>query len=345
MADPNFGQLAQQRTNGRTDDMKLETGKEARREKGILLALAGSLALLGGCLDKGATDPELDENAAVPTATNSPPTISGTPTASIIMGSSYSFVPTAIDPDGDTLTFSIQNKPDWATFSTANGSVTGNVQLGDIGMYQNIAITVSDGERSAQLAPFSVQVMQQDEAVANNPPTISGTPTASILMGNSYSFAPTASDPDGDTLSFSIQNKPSWANFNTINGSITGQVQLADVGIYQNIAIAVSDGARSAQLAPFSVEVVQQGDGTVTLSWTPPTENTDGTPLLDLASYKIYYGLAAGNYPNEIVISNPGVATFVVEGLVPNTYFFVATAVNAQGVESDFSNVTTKVVL
>jgi len=51
------------------------------------------------------------------------------------------------------------------------------------------------------------------------------------------------------------------------------------------------------------------------------------------------------NYPNQILIENPGIATYVVGDLAPNTYNFVATAINMQGIESEFSNVARKVVL
>lgn len=184
-----------------------------------------------------------------------------------------------------------------------------------------------------------------DPASGNQAPSISGAPGAVVKIGDNYLFQPAASDPDGDTLTFSILNKPAWATFNTANGQLSGQAQLSDVGLYTGIIVSVSDGARSSELPAFSVQVVQNGNGSVTLSWTPPTANTDGSPLTDLSAYKIYYGLAQGNYPNQILINNPGIATFVVEGLTPNTYFFVATAINTQGFESDFSNVARKVVL
>lgn len=179
----------------------------------------------------------------------------------------------------------------------------------------------------------------------NNPPTISGAPSAGIKIGDTYSFQPSASDPDGDTLTFSIQNKPPWATFDTGNGRLSGTARLGDIGTYENIAVSVSDGEMATQLPQFSIRVVQQGTGTATLSWTPPTQNVDGTPLTNLAGYKIYYGVAEGDYPNEILINNPGIATYVVEYLTPNTYYFVATAVNVQGLEGEFSNVMSKTVL
>ena len=81
----------------------------------------------------------------------------------------------------------------------------------------------------------------------------------------------------------------------------------------------------------------QFGIKTVTLSWMPPTQNSDGSPLTDLARYRIYYGNRSGNYYAIIQINNPGIATFVVENLTPNTYYFVITAINSSGVESRYS--------
>ncbi len=77
----------------------------------------------------------------------------------------------------------------------------------------------------------------------------------------------------------------------------------------------------------------------------PPTQNADETPLTDLTGYKIYYGTEPGDYRRIIHIDNPGLTMYVVEGLVPNTYCFVLTAINSRGVESQFSNEVGKLVL
>jgi len=81
-----------------------------------------------------------------------------------------------------------------------------------------------------------------------------------------------------------------------------------------------------------------------TLSWVSPTQNEDGSPLTDLAGYKIYYGTSAGDHANEITINNPGITTYVVNNLSTNTWYFVSTSFNASGVESVFSNAVSRTI-
>ncbi len=178
-----------------------------------------------------------------------------------------------------------------------------------------------------------------DPVGQNNPPSISGSPQTAVMMGDDYSFTPTASDPEGDTLSFSVDNLPSWAEFDSAEGTISGQPSLADVGVYALIQVSVSDGTNSVNLPGFDITVTQAALGSMTLSWTPPTENTDGSTLTDLSGYCIYYGVSEGNYPNRVEVDTAGISSYVVESLIPDTYYVVATSVNSDGVESAYSNV------
>jgi hypothetical protein len=84
--------------------------------------------------------------------------ISGTPATSVVAGSAYKFQPTATDSAGKTVSFSVQNKPAWATFSTVTGALTGIPTASQTGTYPSIVITASDGSTSAALAPFSLTV-------------------------------------------------------------------------------------------------------------------------------------------------------------------------------------------
>ena len=84
--------------------------------------------------------------------------------------------------------------------------------------------------------------------------------------------------------------------------------------------------------------------GTASLSWTPPTTNTDGTTLLDLAGYNIYYGMVNGSYPNKVVVNTFGVSSYLIENLASGTHFFVIRAYDNSGNESADSNVASKTV-
>lgn len=179
---------------------------------------------------------------------------------------------------------------------------------------------------------------------SNSAPIIQGNPPRGVLVNNMYDFEPQASDADGDSLTFSIQNKPSWATFDPSTGRLSGQPLLGDIGSYTNVQISVSDGTASRSLPSFTVTVSQTALGSVTLNWNPPTENTDGSTLTNLAGYKIYYGPSSRRYDHEIRIYNAGVTSYVVDNLPADTYYFAATALNSSGMESDYSGEAVRVV-
>jgi hypothetical protein len=158
-----------------------------------------------------------------------------------------------------------------------------------------------------------------------------------VHPGQGYAFSPTASSPHGAPLVFSISSTPAWASFNTSTGQLTGTPALTDVGTFANITISVNDGTATASLAAFTITVQPGTTGSATLSWTVPTTRTDGTPLTTLAGFRIYYGPAVGNYPNKISVPNPGITTYVIDDLLSGTYYFVATAYDANGLESDYT--------
>ena len=179
---------------------------------------------------------------------NPAPTIGGTPAPSVQANSPYSFIPEASDPNNDKLTFSIAKKPVWATFNTTTGALTGTPPSAKAGLYSGIIITVSDGKTKINLPVFSIQV--------NNPaPTISGTAPTSLIVNTTYSFTPTASDANGDKLTFSITNKPAWATFSTTTGALTGKPLAKHVGITKGISIAVTDGKTKVSLSAFDLQV------------------------------------------------------------------------------------------
>lgn len=198
-------------------------------------------------------------------------------------------------------------------------------------------------ETDSGFTPIAGQA-DPNPAATNSAPTISGTPSNVAVVGVNWSFTPNSNDVDGDVLSFSVTNLPDWAIFEESNGRISGAPRLGDSAVYEDIVISVSDGELTASMPAFDINVSQVANGSATLTWTAPTMNSDGSPLTDLASYRIYYGFSEGDYPNTVNVNNPGITSYVVENLPPNTYFFVTTSVNSGGIESAFSNVASTTV-
>jgi hypothetical protein len=268
-------------------------------------------------------------------APNSAPVISGSPQTSLVAGQSYNFQPSASDPDGDPLLFAISNMPAWANFNTANGRLYGTPTAADIGNSGTVVISVSDDKVSAALPAFSISVT----AVPNSTPSISGTPGGQVLAGQLYSFQPVAADADGDTLTFSIENRPTWASFNTATGRLYGTPDAGDAGAWSGIRIRVSDGITTAELSAFAIQV-QSPTATssdVELTWVAPVTNVDGSALTDLAGFKLYYGRQGGSFTDSVEINNANATSYLVQDLDAGNWQFVLTAVNTSGQESRFS--------
>jgi hypothetical protein len=218
------------------------------------------------------------------------------------------------DVDSDALTFHIQNQPTWASFSAADGHMSGTPSAAAVGTYPDIVVSVSDGKSTAALPAFSVTVM-----------------------------APAAADIDGDQLTFKIQNQPSWANFNSATGALTGNPTAANVNTYSNIIISVTDGIATTSLAPFSITVVQAANGSASLSWTAPTTNSDGSTLSNLAGYHVHYGTSTA-MTQTAQVATAGVTTYTLNNLTSGTWYFAVSAYTGGGTESNLSNTVSKTI-
>lgn len=265
---------------------------------------------------------------------NSSPKINGDPPGEAVVNERYRFRPRARDRDGDTLRFRVVNLPPWAHFDRSTGKIAGRPSRKNVGIYDKISIKVTDGRHTSRLGPFAIEVVDN----TNSAPDISGTPPGEATPGARYRFVPKASDADGDSLRFSVANRPSWASFDRTTGKLVGAPVAADVGIYKDIRISVTDGEDRSNLPPFSINVAQSARGNVTLSWEAPTRNADGSPLRDLTGYRIHYGTESRQYDLIHDIANPGVQTVVIENLTPTRWYFAVTAVDSSGQESKVSN-------
>src|SRR5262245_22719907 len=118
-------------------------------------------------------------------------------------------------------------------------------------MYHALALRAPRLCALALLAVASVSATFAEAAA----PRISGTPPTSVTVGQSYYFKPSASDADGNTLSFSIANRPAWASFSSTTGTLSGAPYSNHIGTYSNIVISVSDGTSRVSLPAFTLVV------------------------------------------------------------------------------------------
>lgn len=178
----------------------------------------------------------------------------------------------------------------------------------------------------------------------NVAPTIGGKAPTEVTAGRAYAFAPTATDPDGDALTFAIANKPAWAEFDAKTGGLAGTPSAADVGTYANVTITVSDGKANAALAAFTIAVNSVSVGATTVSWEAPTTHEDGTPLTTLAGYRVLYGQSAGALTQSVKLDNPSLTRHTVDNLSAGAWHFAVVAYTATGTESALSGVVSTTI-
>ena len=84
--------------------------------------------------------------------------------------------------------------------------------------------------------------------------------------------------------------------------------------------------------------------GTALLSWHPPTERADGSPLRDLAGYRVYFGKGARPARYVLEITNPAQTSQLIGNLDRGRWYFSITAYDRQGLESARSAPASKTI-
>jgi hypothetical protein len=87
------------------------------------------------------------------------------------------------------------------------------------------------------------------------------------------------------------------------------------------------------------------GPGKATLQWTPPTTNTDGSGLTNLAGYTALYGVSPTALVSTVQINSPSANTYTIENLAAGNWSFSVRARSSGGTESANSNVVSKAVV
>jgi hypothetical protein len=254
------------------------------------------------------------------------PTISGTPTTIITAGNGYSFTANATN----STSFSITNKPAWASFNTTPGALTGTPTKSDEGTYSNIVISATNSIGTVSLPAFSITVT----TIALPMPAISGTPATSVTAGNTYSFTPTATNAS----SFSISNKPAWASFNTTTGALTGTPTNSNAGTNSNILISATNSTGTATLSAFTITItaaITVPGAPTSITATPGNSQATVTFSLPadiggsaITSYTVKSNPAGGTDSNAGTTATSHAITGLTNGIA---YTFTCTANNAAG--------------
>jgi hypothetical protein len=259
--------------------------------------------------------------------------VSGTPPVGVT-GDRYYWAPTITGGNRATMQFAYVNPPSWSGEFRGSGAIIGTPT--QPGTYSNIVIEAWDGVNFGVSPPLTITIegSGSSKPASQSSLTISGTPETSIEVGKYYSFRPTVVGPPGVNLSYTIENKPSWAQFSASTGMLSGTATAA--GESRDIIVSVSDGSGHASLAAFSITVDSAAtpSGTVELSWSAPTKNTDGTALTNLAGYVVRYGTTSAALNSQLSVKSTKVD---IDNLKPGTWYFEVASINSNNVQSPFS--------
>jgi hypothetical protein len=150
-------------------------------------------------------------------------------------------------------------------------------------------------------------------------------------------------------VTVTLPNAPTYTTTFTSTSSYSRVITVkfradAPATLRVNYTQTAGSGSINMQAAALSEAAVLPPTGSAILTWQPPALNIDGSPITDLAAYKVYWGTTQGTYPQSTQIANVAAGSHTVTGLARGTWYFVVTALNAQGAESSYSNVWSKTV-
>jgi len=192
---------------------------------------------------------------------------------------------TGSDPDGDNLTYTIVAQVAHGTLSGTAPNITYKPNLNYNGT-DSFTFKVNDGKLDSNIATVSLTINP-----ANDPPILASIGNKSIDEGRLLEFQVSATDPDGDILTYSASNLPQGASFNAGSRTFSWTPAYNQAGTYPNVHFAVTDGSLSdAEDITITVNNVNRapvldsiGNKSITenqtLTFTVNATDLDGDPL------------------------------------------------------------------
>jgi hypothetical protein len=264
---------------------------------------------------------------AVPT--NQAPIITSTPDTTATVNQTYAYNVNATDPDGDTLAYSLTTNPPGMTINSTTGLINWTpTAAGDY----DVTVSVSDGSLF-DTQSFIIRVREESETT-NQAPNITSTPDTTATVNQTYAYNVNATDPDGDTLNYSLTTKPPGMTINSTTGLINWTptaagdyevtVRVSDGSLFdtQSFTITVRDEEVTPRLklTPSSQTVVSQGSQvTIDVVVENVTDLRGARVVLNYDASKLQYSssTAGGFIPsaNLFASSTNGSVTLDIAGL------------------------------
>jgi len=268
--------------------------------------------------------------------TNHAPTITSTPITSATVNRAYAYNVDATDPDGDTLTYSLTTKPTGMTINSSTGLIKWTpTSTGDYDVTVEVFDNGSPVKSTTQ--SFTIHVEEESEPT-NQAPNITSTPITTATVDVLYTYNVNATDPDGDTLTYSLTTSPTGMTINSSTGLIswtptsTGDydvtVRVSDGSLFdtQSFTITVGDGevTPNLKLTPSSQTVSQGSQVTIDVVVENVTELRGARVVLNYDASKLQYSSStAGSFiPNATLLANAtnGSVTLDIAGLGATSY-------------------------
>ena len=186
-------------------------------------------------------------------AVNARPVISS-PTANssvnVVTGHAVSLPVIATDAEGDTLTFAATGLPTGLTIDSSTGIISGTVTAAP--GTNTVTVTVDDGYHISPAASVTFKIVVGS---TNHNPTLSAISDQTLVMGQSLNVQASGSDPDHDSLTYSMTGNPAWVSIDPSTGLITIPDTTQESEGSWNITVTVDDGYGGTASQSFALVV------------------------------------------------------------------------------------------
>ncbi len=194
---------------------------------------------------------------------NQAPVISSTAPANVLAGDLYSYQIEATDPESDELTYALLTSPSGMSVSS-DGLISWTPANSQIGEHP-VELQVTD-----RFGEFDVQVFAVTVIDPNSAPEITSTPVSEAIIGTQYQYQITATDANGDAISFSLVSAPTGMTIDSFSGLVSWLPQATDEGIYE-IEIQAADSNGATVIQSYSLAVNQAPNNPPSISSAPIT--------------------------------------------------------------------------